>query len=120
VAASELDQARMLYAQAQRMLEQAQRISGRTTEGKIVSQALWCDAGEHAFSGRDPKSERWDRTMKNEKGETVTVPWDVCGACLEGVVPGFNLHERHQIMQGNYPAYAPAPAAPPAVPQDRQ
>jgi hypothetical protein len=94
-------EARMAYAAAERMLEQARQLAGRNEKGEPVSQALWCDAGEHAFSGRDPKAERWDRTMKNAENETVTIPWDVCGECLGGMgTPGFGLRERHAIMTG--------------------
>ena len=108
----QLNEARRQFAAAQqtlmqagRSLEQAQRLTGRTTEGKPMSQALWCDAGEHAFSSRDPKAERWDRTMKNEQGEPVTIPWDVCGECLGGMgTPGFNMKERHAIMEGKLPS----------------
>jgi len=100
-AAAAMDQAREIYVSAERMLGQAQQLTGHTPQGEHVSQALWCDAGEHAFSARDPKAERWDRTMKNEEGEPVTIPWDVCGECLAGTGnPGFGLKERHEIMAG--------------------
>ena len=99
----QLSQARVLYARAQTVLDNAQQLAGRTIEGKPMSQALWCDAGEHPFSARDPKAERWDRTMKNDDGETITIPWDVCSDCLQGATPGFNLKQRHAIMKGGVP-----------------
>lgn len=103
-AAEAMDQARKLHQQAEHILEQARSLAGHSETGETVSQALWCDAGEHAFSARDPKRENWQRTMRNEEGEEVTVPWDVCGECLQGAgSPGFGLKERHEIMSGQDP-----------------
>lgn len=101
----QLQKAQTIFTQAQKALEQMERLAGRTREGKPLSQALWCDAGEHAFSARDPKSERWERQVKNDEGTTITIPWDVCGECLGGMgTPGFNMKERSAIMRGEMPA----------------
>jgi hypothetical protein len=74
-----------MLAQARTMLAQAQQLVGRTVKGEIVSQALWCDQGNHAFSGRDPKSEHWERKVKNADGELITIPWDVCGEHIAAI-----------------------------------
>jgi len=69
-----------MLAQARQMLATAQKLVGRTANGEIVSQALWCDQGGHAFSARDPKSEHWERQVTDPKThEKTTIPWDVCG-----------------------------------------
>lgn len=96
--------------EARKLLVTAERLVGRTTEGKTVSQALWCDQGDHAFSARDPKSEHWERQVKNDKGENVTVPWDVCGQHVAAI------NERLAAMDAEVQQRAKAPAAqiPPA------
>jgi hypothetical protein len=80
-----LDQARQLHREAQGMLNQAQKLAGRTTEGKIMSQALWCDQGDHPFSARDPKAEHWERNGTGKDGSKVMIPWDVCGKHMEAI-----------------------------------
>lgn len=73
-------------AEARKLLAQAQKLAGRTAEGEIVSQALWCDQGEHAFSARDPKAEHWERQGTDPAtGKKVTVPWDVCGTHMDAI-----------------------------------
>lgn len=72
-------------ATARQMLAAAEKLVGRRMNGEIVSQALWCDQGNHPFSARDPKSEHWERQVTNDKGEKQTVPWDVCGKCMTGI-----------------------------------
>lgn len=77
-----------LLPEARRLLATAQEIArqkGRTP----VSQALWCDQGNHSFSSRDPKREHWDREVPNpsykpggDSDEMLKIPWDVCGACV--------------------------------------
>ena len=67
------------------MLATAEKLIGRRANGEIVSQALWCDQGNHPFSARDPKSEHWERQITNAAGEKQTVPWDVCGQCMTGI-----------------------------------
>jgi hypothetical protein len=72
----QLARAQVLYSQAQRLAEQM----GRDRDGRItMSKALWCDAGEHAFSARDPRREHWQRTVFDGEGGEVQIPWDVCG-----------------------------------------
>jgi len=106
----QLAAARVLLVQAQQMaeyadraLDGAQRLAGRTTEGERMSACLWCDAGEHPFSARDPESEVWKRKIKTSDGQTVEIDWDVCGPCKTGAAPGFNLTQRHAIMTGKVP-----------------
>ncbi len=72
-------------AEARKLLASAQKLVGRTAEGAIVSQALWCDQGGHAFSARDPKAEHWERQGQNDKGEKITIPWDVCGEHMAAI-----------------------------------
>jgi len=74
-----------MLPEARRMLAAAERLAGRTREGKIVSQALWCDQGDHPFSARDPKAEHWERQVKGDDGQTVIVPWDVCGKHMAAI-----------------------------------
>jgi hypothetical protein len=71
--------------EARRLLVAAEKLTGRATNGEIVSQALWCDQGNHAFSARDLKSEHWERQVKDAKGVTIVVPWDVCGDHMMGI-----------------------------------
>lgn len=72
-------------AEARALLAAAEKLVGKTIKGETVSQALWCDQGGHAFSARDPKSEHWTREVKNDKGEIVSVPWDVCGQHMSAI-----------------------------------
>lgn len=81
-----LQEARALLAQANAALADAERLAGRTRKGEIiVSQALWCDQGNHPFSGRDRQAEHWERSTRDGDGNPVTLPWDVCGPCLQGM-----------------------------------
>jgi hypothetical protein len=85
-AGCQLGEARSTLVQAGRIMEQAQRLAGRTQEGTIVSQAMWCDQGQHAFSARDPKAEHWERNGTDPvSGKKVTVPWDVCGEHMQAI-----------------------------------
>lgn len=73
-------------ADAQRLLTQAAKLAGRTSEGEIMSQALWCDQGGHAFSARDPQAEHWERNATDpQTGKKVMVPWDVCGEHMKAI-----------------------------------
>jgi len=47
---------------------------------KKMSQALWCDHGEHAFSERDPGRKRVQETTLVD-GEERYQTADVCGPC---------------------------------------
>lgn len=72
--------------EAQAILTQAERLVGKNSRGEIVSQALWCDQGDHAFSARDPKAEHWERQATDpDSGKKVTVPWDVCGQHMQAI-----------------------------------
>lgn len=77
-----------LLPEARRLLATAQEIA-KMKERTPVSQALWCDQGNHPFSARDPKKEHWDREGPNpaykpgsDRDETIKIPWDVCGNCV--------------------------------------
>lgn len=52
---------------------------------EIVSAALWCDAGDHAFSSNDEKRHRFSETKMEKDPDygqrEVTVTVDVCGPC---------------------------------------
>lgn len=48
-----------------------------------VSQALWCDRGEHAFSAKDRGKMRVTVTIVNNDGEDVDEIQDVCGKHAE-------------------------------------
>ena len=71
--------------EARQLLAAAEKLVGKTIRGETVSQALWCDQGGHAFSARDPKSEHWTREVKNDAGELVKIPWDVCGTHMSAI-----------------------------------
>jgi hypothetical protein len=104
----QLARAQVTLNQAQNLIRRAEEMRGRSLDGKVImSQALWCDAGEHAFTSRDPKREHWQRTLRDENGEEIEIPWDVCGPCATGGgTPGFNMAERHAIMTGQPPGTA--------------
>jgi hypothetical protein len=48
---------------------------------KSMSQALWCDATEHAFSERDPGRQRISVAEFDEDGNQTLVSKDFCGEC---------------------------------------
>jgi hypothetical protein len=55
---------------------------------EIVSEAKWCDAGDHAFSSNDPKRHRFSETKMEKDPEyggqrEVTTTVDVCGPCWD-------------------------------------
>jgi hypothetical protein len=116
------------------MLIQAERLVGRTANGEIVSQALWCDQGGHAFSARDPKSEHWARTVTDPKtGEKAEVPWDVCGLHMAAIDSRLAQLEAEaaappaprQPPQRGYgggisPSYEVSPATQPHYPVERE
>lgn len=60
---------------------------------EVMSSAIWCDAGNHAFSSNDEKRHRMSETKMEKdpdyRGEMreVTVTVDVCGPCWETVNP---------------------------------
>lgn len=92
----QLGAAQSAYARAQDLLNAARQLGGRDQNGDPVSQAKWCDQGNHAFSSRDTQAEHWRRNMPGPDGTRVDVEWDVCGPCLTSIAP---------------PQAGPAPAA---------
>lgn len=49
---------------------------------RIVSTAMWCDLGEHAFSGRDRKRTTYKiETIDEETGNPVEDTLTACGPC---------------------------------------
>lgn len=61
--------------QATAVIEQAQQVLGGITQ---MSNALWCDAGEHAFSDKDPEKRHFTETREVD-GKPVTEVIDWCG-----------------------------------------
>jgi hypothetical protein len=58
-----------------------------------MSQALWCDQKQHAFSSRDPEKQNYTRRVtKHPKdydpryanGVIVEEQFDICGPCATG------------------------------------
>lgn len=60
-----------------------------------MSQALWCDIGNHAFSAKDPDREHYTQTKKRKQNvgnsygtavyqdqTDITDELDVCGPCV--------------------------------------
>ncbi len=67
-----LDQARQELARAQQFRDEAKR---------FMSQAIWCDPGDHAFSAKDPDAQQFERRYKDpDSGDTITDVINVCGA----------------------------------------
>jgi hypothetical protein len=91
---------------ARKLLAAAERLAGKNARGEIVSQALWCDQGGHAFSARDPQAEHWERQVKNDKGEPVVIPWDVCGRHMAGINTRLAAMERE--IETGHDSAAPA------------
>jgi hypothetical protein len=71
-----------------------QKFGGLSTEIKeefCMSTALWCDAGNHAFSSNDPEKRHFtqetqvaghrDNLGNGYDYRTVTVGYDTCGKC---------------------------------------
>lgn len=65
-----------------------------------MSQALWCDKGDHAFSAKDPNKQHFTQTQTievptgNSYGRTtyqareeVTEELDICGPCWSKANP---------------------------------
>lgn len=72
-------QLRKALSDAQRMLAEARQIVTSGMRGNM-SQALWCDAGGHAFSERDPDRQRISiSTLDEESGREVMESRDFCG-----------------------------------------
>lgn len=80
--------------QAQQILEQARQeteraIAIRNEAKRLMSTALWCDPGDHAYSAKDPDQNQFERRYtdpktREEKYETV----NVCGAHMGEVFNG--------------------------------
>ena len=54
-------------------------------EQESMSQAIWCDKGDHAFSAKDPGREHYTSTRNVTEGSRVTqrtVEMDICGRCM--------------------------------------
>lgn len=52
----------------------------------IMSQAIWCDQGGHAFSSKDPGKRHFSETRTVDDGyrvSQVTADMDICGECSE-------------------------------------
>ena len=76
----ELVQAQRILDQARQETERARRY--RDEARRLMSQALWCDPGDHAFSSKDSsKREFVGRYTDPEKGEIEEVI-NVCGEHL--------------------------------------
>lgn len=70
------------WRQATAILAQAQAYINEHTGRSQMSQALWCDAGGHAFSERDPGRQRIAIAVLNEDtGEEETESRDFCSEC---------------------------------------
>jgi hypothetical protein len=91
---------------ARKLLAAAERLAGKNARGEIVSQALWCDQGGHAFSARDPQAEHWERQAKDKDGATVTIPWDVCGEHMTALNSRLAAMEREIGSGSDHPAPA--------------
>jgi hypothetical protein len=80
--------------QAQQILDQARQEAERARQyrdeaRRLMSRALWCDPGDHAYSAKDPDQNQFERKYRDpetqeEKSETV----NVCGAHMSEVFNG--------------------------------
>jgi hypothetical protein len=78
---NELIQAQRILDQARQEAERARRY--RDEARRLMSQALWCDPGDHAFSAKDPDAQQFERKYKDpESGEIRTDVINVCGVHL--------------------------------------
>ncbi len=70
------------WRQATQILAQARDYINEHTGRTQMSQALWCDAGGHAFSERDPGRQRIAIAVLNEDtGQEETESRDFCSEC---------------------------------------
>lgn len=64
-------------ARLQQKVQEAEQLIGGMS---AMSQALWCDPGDHAFSGRDPERSRYTRThVDPATGDEKVEVFDTCG-----------------------------------------
>lgn len=65
------------------------RKAAELTEGIAkVSNALWCDRKQHAFSDRDSKRRHFTETEVDDRGNSRTVVYDFCGECASEFMNG--------------------------------
>lgn len=64
-----------MHEEATAIQERLQRMMGGMDE---MSQALWCDTGDHPFSAKKPGRKRYTQTSI-ENGEEISEILDVCG-----------------------------------------
>jgi len=81
-----------LYSEATQALERAQALERQALRIKSkymnqyelrrpVSAALWCDQGNHAFSGNDEGRSEYTRRAFDVDGDPITKTFTVCGPC---------------------------------------
>lgn len=75
------------------------------SEGKAMSQALWCDDHDGPFSAKDPDQQSVTRTTRDADGNEVQETYTMCGTC-SGV---WALGVRRQREQARTPLAAPIP-----------
>jgi hypothetical protein len=51
------------------------------SEGKAMSQALWCDDHDGPFSAKDPDQQTVTRTSRDADGNEITEQFTQCGGC---------------------------------------
>lgn len=96
----QLAAARKIMDQAEALVKEAEYQNYRATMGRtmedMMSQALWCDSGEHAFSERDPDRQHLERTALDQAGNQITEPIDICGSCAQqnGLLKPSTLYPR--------------------------
>ena len=89
------------------MVEAARQMIEEIGRSKM-SQALWCDAGGHAFSERDPGRQRISVTVLDEETDSEKMETrDFCGACAEQA--GLLSKRRTRPVEANAITSAPRP-----------
>jgi hypothetical protein len=80
-----------LLDRLKRIARSAQYLQTTRADGGMqnMSQALWCDAGDHAFSARDIEKKHGEWTVYDANlGKEVTEPYDTCGKHAGMFQPG--------------------------------
>jgi len=79
-----LEQAKQVFAQSQILVARAEELHREAQQ--IMSQALWCDQGAHAFSARDPGRQEWVvREYDDDAGAMVEETRTACSECARQV-----------------------------------
>jgi len=78
---NQLLQAQQILDEARQEAEQARQY--RDEARRLMSQALWCDPGKHAYSAKDPDAQQFERRYRDTAtAEPMRDVINVCGEHL--------------------------------------